>query len=134
MKPFKLKIVTPRGIYKETEVEMLNLRTTSGQIGILANHLPLASAIDISEMNYIKDGQRYNFALAGGFVYVNDDETTIIANAIESPEEIDLRRAQEAKARAEERLHNQSNDDMDILRAEVALRKAITRIRVKNEN
>ncbi|KXU44541.1 MAG: F0F1 ATP synthase subunit epsilon [Longibaculum muris] len=134
MKPFKLKIVTPRGIYKETEVEMLNLRTTSGQIGILANHLPLASAIDISEMNYIKDGQRYKFALAGGFVYVNDDETTIIANAIESPEEIDLRRAQEAKARAEERLHNQSNDDMDILRAEVALRKAITRIRVKNEN
>ena len=132
MKPFKLKIVTPRGIYKETEVEMLNLRTTSGQIGILANHLPLASAIDISEMNYIKDGQRYKFA--GGFVYVNDDETTIIANAIESPEEIDLRRAQEAKARAEERLHNQSNDDMDILRAEVALRKAITRIRVKNEN
>lgn len=134
MKPFKLKIVTLRGIYKETEVEMLNLRTTSGQIGILANHLPLASAIDISEMNYIKDGQRYKFALAGGFVYVNDDETTIIANAIESPEEIDLRRAQEAKARAEERLHNQSNDDMDILRAEVALRKAITRIRVKNEN
>ena len=134
MKPFKLKIVTPRGIYKETEVEMLNLRTTSGQIGILANHLPLASAIDISEMNYIKDGQRYKFALAGGFVYVNDDETTIIANAIESPEEIDLRRAQEAKARAEERLHNQSNDDMDILRAEVALRKAIKRIRVKNEN
>ncbi|WP_270525966.1 F0F1 ATP synthase subunit epsilon [Longibaculum muris] len=134
MKLFKLKIVTPRGIYKETEVEMLNLRTTSGQIGILANHLPLASAIDISEMNYIKDGQRYKFALAGGFVYVNDDETTIIANAIESPEEIDLRRAQEAKARAEERLHNQSNDDMDILRAEVALRKAITRIRVKNEN
>lgn len=134
MKLFKLRIVTPRGIYKETEVEMLNLRTTSGQIGILANHLPLASAIDISEMNYIKDGQRYKFALAGGFVYVNDDETTIIANAIESPEEIDLRRAQEAKARAEERLHNQSNDDMDILRAEVALRKAITRIRVKNEN
>ena len=134
MKLFKLKIVTPRGIYKETEVEMLNLRTTSGQIGILANHLPLASAIDISEMNYIKDGQRYKFALAGGFVYVKVDETTIIANAIESPEEIDLRRAQEAKARAEERLHNQSNDDMDILRAEVALRKAITRIRVKNEN
>ena len=134
MKLFKLRIVTPRGIYKETEVEMLNLRTTSGQIGILANHLPLVSAIDISEMNYIKDGHRYKFALAGGFVYVNDDETTIIANAIESPEEIDLRRAQEAKARAEERLHNKSNDDMDILRAEVALRKAITRIRVKNEN
>lgn len=130
MKTFKLKIVTPRGIYKETEVEMLNLRTTSGQIGILANHLPLASAIDISEMNYIIQGERYKFAIAGGFVYVNDDETTIIANAIESPEEIDLRRAEEAKRRAESKLQDK---DGDILRAEIALRKAILRIRVKNE-
>lgn len=130
MKTFKLRIVTPRGIYKETEVEMLNLRTTSGQIGILANHLPLASAIDISEMNYISKGERYKFALSGGFVYVNDDETTIIANAIESPEEIDLRRAEEAKRRAESKLQD---ENADILRAEIALRKAILRIRIKNE-
>ncbi len=130
MKTFKLKIVTPRGIYKETEVELLNLRTTSGQIGILANHLPLASAIDISEMNYISQGERFKFALAGGFVYVNEDETTIIANAIESPEEIDLRRAEEAKRRAESRLQDK---DGDVLRTEIALRKAIMRIRVKNE-
>ena len=52
MKTFKLKIVTPRGIYKETEVELLNLRTTAGQIGILANHLPLASGLEIAEMDY----------------------------------------------------------------------------------
>ena len=117
MKTFKLKIVTPRGIYKETEVELLNLRTTAGQIGILANHLPLASGLEI--------------ALSGGFVYVNEDETTIIANAIESPEEIDLRRAEEAKRRAEKRLQDK---DGDILRAEMALRKAITRIHVKNGN
>lgn len=132
MKTFKLKIVTPRGIYKETEVELLNLRTTAGQIGILANHLPLASGLEIAEMNY-KDatGKRNKFALSGGFVYVNEDETTIIANAIESPEEIDLRRAEEAKLRAEKRLQDK---DGDILRAEMALRKAITRISVKNGN
>lgn len=126
---FKLKIVTPRGIYKETDVDMLNLRTTAGQIGILAHHLPLAAAIEISEMNYLINGERFKYAIAGGFVYVNEDETTIIANAIESPEEIDLRRAEEAKRRAEKRLEAK---DGDILRAEIALRKAITRIRVKN--
>lgn len=131
MKTFKLKIVTPRGIYKETDVEMLNLKTTSGQIGILANHLPLASAIDISEMNYIQNGERYKFAIAGGFVYVNEDDTTIIANAIESPEEIDLRRAQEAKQRAEGRLKS-SPSEIDVMRAEIALRKALLRIQVKN--
>lgn len=130
MKKFNLKIVTPKGIYQQTEIELLNIRTTSGQIGILANHLPLASAIDISELNYVKDNERYYFAIAGGFVYVGEDETTIIANAIESPEEIDLRRAEEAKQRAEKRLSNQG--DIDILRAEIALKKAITRIHVKN--
>ena len=133
MKQFNLKIVTPKGIYKEESIEMLNLRTTSGQIGILANHLPLASGIEISEMNYIQNGERHIFAVAGGFVYVNEDETTIIANAIESPEEIDLRRAEEAKQRAEKRL-NDKTADMDILRAEIALKKAINRIHVKNNS
>lgn len=133
MKSFKLKIVTPKGIYKETDIEMLNLKTTAGQIGILANHIPLASAIEISEMNYIENGERKTFAIAGGFVYVNEDETTIIANAIESPEEIDIRRAQEAKQRAEGRLKS-SPSDIDIMRAEIALRRAINRIHVKNGN
>lgn len=129
MATFNLKIVTPKGIYKETEIEMLNLKTTAGQVGILAHHLPLAAGIEISEMNYIQNGERYKFAVAGGFVYVSEDETTIIANAIESPEEIDLRRAEEAKQRAEKRLESK---DGDILRAEMALKKALTRIHVKN--
>lgn len=131
MKSFKLKIVTPKGIYKEADIEMLNLKTTAGQIGILANHIPLASAIEISEMNYIENSERKKFAISGGFVYVSEDETTIIANAIESPEEIDIRRAEEAKERAEGRL-KVSPSDIDIMRAEVALRRAINRIHVKN--
>lgn len=131
MSSFLLKIVTPKGIYREVEVEMLNLRTTSGQIGILANHMPLASGLEISDMNYIKDGKREIFAVAGGFVYVNDKETTIIANDIESQEEIDLARANEAKDRAEKRL-SEHHEAEDMVRAELALRKAITRIRVKN--
>ena len=131
MKTFRLKIVTPKGIYKEADIEILNIRTTAGQTGILAGHLPLASGIQISEMNFIEKGQRCKYAIAGGFVYVNDHETTIIANSIESQEEIDLRRAEEAKQRAENRL-NSKNPDMDLIRAEIALKKAINRISVKN--
>lgn len=131
MTKFKLKIVTPQGIYKETEVDQINLRTTAGQIGILAHHMPLASGIEISAMDCVIDGHHETFAIAGGFVYVNDTETTIIANAIESQEEIDLNRAQEAKKRAEARLKQTSND-IDFERAEVALKRAITRIHVKN--
>lgn len=83
-------------------------------------------------MNYRIDKDRYKFAVGGGFVYVDGDNTvTLIVNDIESPEEIDLRRAEEAKARAEERLKSK-DPNLDYQRAEVALKKAITRIHVKN--
>ncbi len=131
MKTFNLKIVTPRGVYKDIDIQMLNLRTNAGQIGILANHLPLASGVEISEMNYIDaNGNRCIFAVSGGFVYVNEDSTSLIVNTIESPEEIDINRAEKAKARAQRRLEKK---DGDILRAEIALKKAITRISVKNQ-
>ena len=130
MTKFKLKIITPHGIYQEVEIDQINIRTTAGQIGILAHHIPLASGVEISQMNYIIDGKKTYFAVAGGFVHFNENETTLIANAIESQEEIDLHRAEEAKQRAEERLQNK-NSDTDILRAEIALRRALTRIHVK---
>ena len=122
---FKLKIITPQGIYQEVEIDQINLDTTAGQIGILAHHIPLASGVKVSQMNYIVDGKRTYFSVAGGFVYVNETETTLIANAIESQEEIDLERAQEAK-----RLKIQT-DEIDMLRAQAALQRAITRIHVK---
>jgi F-type H+-transporting ATPase subunit epsilon len=122
---FHLHIVTPKGTYRDVDVDILNIRTTDGQMGILAHHMPLASGVEIAEMNY-------EFAVGGGFVYVDGDNTvTLIVNDIESPEEIDLRRAEEAKARAEERLRSK-NPDVDLQRAEIALKKAITRIQVKN--
>ena len=131
MTKFKLKIITPQGIYQEVEIDQINLDTTAGQIGILAHHIPLASGVKVSQMNYIIDGKRTYFSVAGGFIYVNETETTLIANAIESQEEIDLDRAQQAKKRAEERLKQTSND-IDSMRAEIALKRAITRIHVKN--
>ena len=130
MTKFKLKIITPQGIYQEVEIDQINLDTTAGQIGILAHHIPLASGVKVSQMNYIIDGKRTYFSVAGGFIYVNETETTLIANAIESQEEIDLERAQEAKRRAEERLKIQNNE-IDMLRAQAALQRAITRIHVK---
>lgn len=130
MKTFKLKIITPKGVYRETDVEILNIRSSGGQMGILANHIPLVSGIEISEMNYIdQNSQRQYFAIAGGFVYVGEQETVIIANAIESPEEIDLQRAEASKQRAQQRLKNP--EDIDVLRAEISLKKALMRIHVK---
>ena len=123
MSKFHLHIVTPKGTYRDIDVDILNIRTTDGQMGILAHHMPLASGVEIAEMNYRIDKDRYEFAVGGGFVYVDGDNTvTLIVNDIESPE---------AKARAEERLRSK-NPEVDLQRAEIALKKAITRIQVKN--
>ncbi len=132
MNKFHLKIVTPKGTYREVDAELLNVKTTDGYIGILAHHIPLAAGVDISEMHYIVDGQKYEFAVAGGFVYVSPENTvTLIANVIESQDEIDLKRAQEAEKRARERLAKDGNG-LDVKRAELALKKALVRENVKN--
>ncbi|MBO6046207.1 MAG: ATP synthase F1 subunit epsilon [Erysipelotrichaceae bacterium] len=134
MSNFHLKIVTPSGVYREEEVELLNIVTPLGQTGILANHMPLASPVEISRLEYVQGKDRYEFAIGGGFVYVEaGNKVTVIGNSIESKEEIDLQRAEEAKMRAENRLKTKGvRQDLDIARAEIALKKAIIRINVKN--
>jgi len=132
MELFKLKIVTPKGIYYDGDVEILNVRTSNGQLGILANHLPLASVLEINEMNFVVDGKRKEYAISGGFIYVDKLETTIITNAIESKDEIDLDRALKAKQRAEERIKARK-DDVDLVQAEVALKRSLARIHVKQD-
>lgn len=130
MNKFNLKIITPQGVYREVEAKILNVRTTGGNIGILANHMPLASGIEVSQLSYETDSGREEFAISGGFVYVGLAETTVIANAIESRDEIDVERAHKAKERAEKRLKAKS-DKEDMLKAEVSLKRAINRINVK---
>jgi len=131
MKVFRLQIVTPKGIYREDEVEIVNLRTPLGQIGILANHIPFAGTIEISQMNYICNGKREEFAVAAGMFYVSDNQITIFTNAIEAKDEIDLLRAMKSKERAEKILSMQP-EHIDILRAEASLQRALVRINLKN--
>ncbi len=132
MSEFKLRIVTPEGEYFSGMVEICNVRTKNGQMGILAHRLPLAATLEISEMNIVSKGERTHYAIAGGFIYVGNDQTTIITDAIESQMAIDLERASAAKKRAQDRLSQQRNDQIDMQRAQIALKKAVTRIAVKN--
>ena len=72
MTKFKLKIITPQGIYQEVEIDQINLDTTAGQIGILAHHIPLASGVKVSQMNYIIDGKRTYFSVASALQDLRD--------------------------------------------------------------
>lgn len=126
----KLKIIDLDGVYFEKEVDLLNVTIASGNVTILANHLPLISSIDISHMYIKEDGVVSNFAIAGGTLFVTESECKIITSAIEKESEIDFDRALSAKQRAEKRLANKE-DNLDIKRAEVALKRALNRLSFK---
>ena len=126
----KLKIIDLDGIYFNGEVDLLNVTIASGNVTILANHLPLISSIDISRMYIKQGGVITNFAVAGGTLFVSENECKVITSAVEKESEIDFDRALDAKKRAEQRLADK-NSNLDIQRAEVALKKAINRLSFK---
>lgn len=126
----KLKIIDLDGVYYSNDVDLVNIFTSSGNLTILANHLPLISNIEISHLYIKEDGVITNFAIAGGTLFVSESECKIITPAIEKESEIDFTRASKAKERAEERLASKA-DDIDIKRAEVALKKAINRLSLR---
>lgn len=127
----KLKIINLEGVYLEKEVDLVNLTISSGNVTILANHLPLISNIEISHMYIKESGIITRFAIAGGVLFVNEHGCEILTNAIESENEIDYKRANDAKKRAQERINDNKNIDIDIKRAEIALKKAINRLSLK---
>ena len=98
----KLKIIDLDGIYFNGEVDLLNVTIASGNVTILANHLPLISSIDISRMYIKQDGVITNFAVAGGTLFVSESECKVITSAVEKESEIDFDRALDAKKRARE--------------------------------
>ena len=122
-----VRIVTPNGLYKETIASIVNVVSLDVERGILPNHMPIVVSLKISKMELAEE-KREVYAIAGGMLYFKDNECTILTPAIENKEDIDLRRAEEAKERAEKRIHD---PNMDQKRAEIALRKAMNRISVK---
>lgn len=124
----KLKIINLEGVYFDGEVDLLNITIASGNVTILANHLPLISNIEISHMYTKNNGVIENYAIAGGTLFVTEKECKVITTAIERESEIDYERALKAKERAMERI---KSNQADVARAEVALKRAINRLSMK---
>lgn len=125
-----LKVVTPDKLFFEGEIDMLVARTIEGDVGILLNHSPLVTILDIGRL-VIKDGdERKIAACAGGYIDVRNNNITVVSDACEWEEEIDLNRAERAKERASKRLEDKRTDTF---KAELALKKAINRINVGNK-
>lgn len=128
---FKLRIISPDRIFYEGEAIMLELNTTEGEIGIYKNHVPMTYIIEPGVMTITEAEGKKEAALHAGFIQILQEEITILAEAVEWPEEIDEKRAEEARIRAERRL-SMKDPNINLQRAEMALHRALTRKEVKS--
>jgi len=124
----RLEIVTPeRKVYSE-DVRMVVLPGSEGEFGVLPDHAPLVSALKIGIIRVHHEGKVTKIAVSGGFVEVRDSKVTVLANAAELEDQIDVQRAQAAKERAEQRLAS-PGPDTDVVRAKAALQRALNRLK-----
>ena len=128
-KYFRLQVISPDRIFYDGEAELVELTTSEGEMGVLKGHIPL-TAILVPGVLKIKEAEGVRkAALHDGFVEIFQDHMTILAESCEWPEEIDLQRAEEARQRAEKRLSG-GEANINIARAELALRKSLIRIQL----
>lgn len=131
-KRLHLKITTHERVVFDSDVDEIYSKGVQGEFGILPNHVPFMTALDIGVTKVVTGGKVQNFATMGGIFQLKDNEALILTQAAESAEEIDVRRAEEAKRRAEERLEAEGPDEPDVKRAEIALSRAMARLKASS--
>jgi F-type H+-transporting ATPase subunit epsilon len=129
---FNLKVVTPYRNFYEGEVEKIVVQGAEGEMAVLADHIPMVTPLAIGKLVIINDDKKEPATLAGGFMQIADGKVVIVAEAAEWPHEIDVKRAEDAKNRAEGRLKD-GGEETDSKRANESLKKARVRLDVAEE-
>ncbi|WP_047981141.1 F0F1 ATP synthase subunit epsilon [Ornithinibacillus contaminans] len=129
MKTLTVSVVTPDGPVLEDTYEMVSCRAENGELGILPGHIPLVAPLAISAVRLKRESSEDQLAINGGFLEVRPDKVTILAQSAEKPSDINVARAEAAKERAESRLLSKE-DHIDRVRAELALRRALNRLKI----
>lgn len=129
MPKLNVDIVTAeRLVYSEQEVDELIVPGIVGELGVLPLHAPLLTMIQPGVLRIVKGGEEVAIAITGGFIEVRQNRVTILADAAERGEEVDVARAEAARRRAEERLAARASTE-DLLRVEAALKRALMRLK-----
>ena len=127
--PMRLEIVTAERILFEGEVDVVVVPGADGEIGVLPKHAALMTVLQPGELRYRTGDSEEQFVVTGGFVEVRGDRVSVLADAAEHIDEIDMARVEEAIARAQERIAEQRGD-VDLERALGSLRRARVRLNV----
>ncbi len=126
---FFLEVITPEKIFWNGKAQRVIIPAVDGSIGILPNHEPMVTAISIGELKIKVNDEWKIAAINNGFMEIMPDYAIILADTVEWPEEIDIKRAQRAKERAEERTR-QKQSRIEHLHTQAAVRRALTRLKV----
>ena len=130
---FKVEIYTPTGKYFSGDVEFLSVTSSVAVLGILPDHAPLITTLEICKLTIKIASEELNYAIGGGVMHIKKDHSVVLLlDSIERRDEIDIDRAKEAQKRAEERLAK-TDEEIDIKRAQIALAKALNRISVSDK-
>ncbi|WP_339135426.1 MAG: F0F1 ATP synthase subunit epsilon [Candidatus Electrothrix sp. GW3-4] len=130
MAQIHLEVVTPKGPVVSEEVDIVTAPGLEGEFGVLANHAPFLSAIKTGTLVFKQDKREKFLMVSSGFAEVSNNKATFLVETAEFGHDIDVDRALEAKERAEKRLARDiaHADDLDRIRAEAALQRAVARL------
>lgn len=127
MTPYPLKIVTPDGLIFDGPAEELIVRTTGGDVAILAGHINYVAALGMGQAQVVSRGHRRTAACIGGMLSVLNGEVTLVPTTFEWAESIDVERAEASFQRANEILHKKSATDSELKLAQARLYRALVR-------
>lgn len=134
MMPFKLKIVTADGLFFDGEAEQLNVRTATGDIGIMARHMNYLAPLGMGRAVVVTGGQRRSAACMGGMVSIINGEVTLMPTTFEWAEDIDVERAERSFQKATQVVEaNQSETDVKLAKGKIAramVRKGVAKYRI----
>ncbi|EFR30625.1 ATP synthase F1 subunit epsilon [Eremococcus coleocola] len=129
---FDLTMITPSGKQESNQIERISLPTEDGIRTVLANHMDIIVPVAIGTITLINDSERKHYAVSEGLFYFKDNQAKLLVRTFEHPEEIDFKRAEEAKERAQQRLnHKEQMSTDDLRRAELALKRALARLSLR---
>ncbi|NLM96857.1 MAG: F0F1 ATP synthase subunit epsilon [Halanaerobiaceae bacterium] len=124
----RLEVVTPFGLVYRDDIDYLKAPAVDGEIGILPQHAPLVTGLEIGILHVKKGGEEFKIAISEGFLEVKPDNINVIVRTAELQNDIDVERARRARERAEKRLKSGDNS-IDRARAEAALKRALARLK-----
>ncbi len=129
---FQLEVVTPQRLIVSDEITELVAPGSEGYFGVLPGHIPFITTLKIGEITYWKGKDERHLAVTWGYAEVRGDKVILLAETAERAEEVDTERAEQARQRAERRLHDWGAGDetIDFARAQAALQRALTRLQV----